>query len=98
MVDTFKIQRFQLLYFSDATELPVEEVPPLSDYTPVKEPTLPRSPVTTLSQPPSSPPLVEERTEKITGFKKAMVKTMSDALKIPHFGYSDEVLLNKLIR
>lgn len=58
----------------------------------------PRSPPTTAPAPPSPSALVEDRIEKITGFKKAMVKTMSDALKIPHFGYSDEVVLNKLIR
>lgn len=32
------------------------------------------------------------------GFQKAMVKTMSAALKIPHFGYKDEVDLSQLVR
>lgn len=31
------------------------------------------------------------------GFHKAMVKTMSAALKIPHFGYCDEVDLSRLV-
>lgn len=32
------------------------------------------------------------------GFQKAMVKTMSAALKIPHFGYCDEVDLMELVQ
>lgn len=33
-----------------------------------------------------------------TGFQKAMVKIMTVALKIPHFGYCDEVDLTELVR
>ncbi|NXR21435.1 ODB2 dehydrogenase, partial [Cinclus mexicanus] len=40
----------------------------------------------------------KDRTEPVTGFQKAMVKTMSAALKIPHFGYSDEVDLTQLVQ
>uniref|UniRef100_A0A1A8PK81 Dihydrolipoamide acetyltransferase component of pyruvate dehydrogenase complex n=1 Tax=Nothobranchius rachovii TaxID=451742 RepID=A0A1A8PK81_9TELE len=36
-------------------------------------------------------------TEPIKGFHKAMVKTMMAALKIPHFGYCDEVDLSRLV-
>uniref|UniRef100_A0A1A7W8B9 Dihydrolipoamide acetyltransferase component of pyruvate dehydrogenase complex n=1 Tax=Iconisemion striatum TaxID=60296 RepID=A0A1A7W8B9_9TELE len=36
-------------------------------------------------------------TEPIKGFHKAMVKTMMTALKIPHFGYCDEVDLSRLV-
>lgn len=31
------------------------------------------------------------------GFHKAMVKTMTAALKTPHFGYCDEVDLSRLV-
>uniref|UniRef100_A0A8C2CM96 Dihydrolipoamide acetyltransferase component of pyruvate dehydrogenase complex n=1 Tax=Cyprinus carpio TaxID=7962 RepID=A0A8C2CM96_CYPCA len=40
----------------------------------------------------------KDHTEPIKGFQKAMVKTMSAALKIPHFGYKDEVDLSQLVR
>lgn len=32
------------------------------------------------------------------GFQKAMVKTMTAAMKIPHFGYCDQVDLNRLVK
>ncbi|KAG9266636.1 lipoamide acyltransferase component of branched-chain alpha-keto acid dehydrogenase complex, mitochondrial [Astyanax mexicanus] len=40
----------------------------------------------------------KDHTEPLKGFHKAMVKTMSAALKIPHFGYKDEVDLTQLVR
>ncbi|KAF7703105.1 lipoamide acyltransferase component of branched-chain alpha-keto acid dehydrogenase complex, mitochondrial [Silurus meridionalis] len=40
----------------------------------------------------------KDRTEPLKGFHKAMVKTMTAALKIPHFGYKDEVDLSQLVR
>ncbi|KAM3668599.1 lipoamide acyltransferase component of branched-chain alpha-keto acid dehydrogenase complex, mitochondrial isoform 2-T2 [Ammospiza maritima maritima] len=40
----------------------------------------------------------KDKTEPVTGFQKAMVKTMSAALKIPHFGYSDEIDLTQLVQ
>ncbi|KAG9350838.1 hypothetical protein JZ751_024727 [Albula glossodonta] len=40
----------------------------------------------------------KDRTEPLKGFHKAMVKTMTAALKIPHFGYCDEVDLTRLVR
>ncbi|XP_035987684.1 lipoamide acyltransferase component of branched-chain alpha-keto acid dehydrogenase complex, mitochondrial [Fundulus heteroclitus] len=36
-------------------------------------------------------------TEPLKGFHKAMMKTMTAALKIPHFGYCDEVDLSRLV-
>uniref|UniRef100_A0A3B3R789 Dihydrolipoamide acetyltransferase component of pyruvate dehydrogenase complex n=1 Tax=Paramormyrops kingsleyae TaxID=1676925 RepID=A0A3B3R789_9TELE len=40
----------------------------------------------------------KDHTEPLKGFHKAMVKTMTAALKIPHFGYCDEVDMSKLVR
>ncbi|XP_067124695.1 lipoamide acyltransferase component of branched-chain alpha-keto acid dehydrogenase complex, mitochondrial [Centruroides vittatus] len=39
----------------------------------------------------------QDRVEPIKGFKKAMVKTMSHALQIPHFGYCDEINVTNLV-
>ncbi|XP_026200773.1 lipoamide acyltransferase component of branched-chain alpha-keto acid dehydrogenase complex, mitochondrial [Anabas testudineus] len=50
--------------------------------------------------PPSTPKPVftgKDITEPLKGFSKAMVKTMTAALKIPHFGYCDEVDLSRLV-
>nr|XP_042135728.1 lipoamide acyltransferase component of branched-chain alpha-keto acid dehydrogenase complex, mitochondrial isoform X2 [Peromyscus maniculatus bairdii] len=54
----------------------------------------------TFPMPISKPPVFtgKDRTEPVTGFQKAMVKTMSAALKIPHFGYCDEVDLTELVK
>ncbi|EHB02161.1 Lipoamide acyltransferase component of branched-chain alpha-keto acid dehydrogenase complex, mitochondrial [Heterocephalus glaber] len=48
----------------------------------------------------SKPPVFigKDKTEPVTGFQKAMVKTMSAALKIPHFGYCDELDLTELLK
>lgn len=55
---------------------------------------------TPLPTPVAKPPVFtgQDRTELITGFRKAMAKTMTAALKIPHFGYCDEVDLTELVR
>uniref|UniRef100_UPI003AAE093A lipoamide acyltransferase component of branched-chain alpha-keto acid dehydrogenase complex, mitochondrial n=1 Tax=Centroberyx gerrardi TaxID=166262 RepID=UPI003AAE093A len=50
--------------------------------------------------PPAAPKPVftgKDLTQPLTGFHKAMVKTMTAALKIPHFGYCDEVDLSRLV-
>ncbi|XP_008335526.1 lipoamide acyltransferase component of branched-chain alpha-keto acid dehydrogenase complex, mitochondrial isoform X2 [Cynoglossus semilaevis] len=50
--------------------------------------------------PPTTPRPVfsgKDITEPLKGFHKAMVKTMTAALKIPHFGYCDEVDLTRLV-
>ncbi|XP_028857659.1 lipoamide acyltransferase component of branched-chain alpha-keto acid dehydrogenase complex, mitochondrial isoform X2 [Denticeps clupeoides] len=40
----------------------------------------------------------KDHTEPLKGFHKAMVRTMTAALKIPHFGYCDEVDVTQLAR
>lgn len=42
--------------------------------------------------------LQPDRTVPIKGFQKAMVQTMTQALKIPHFVYSDELSVTQLTR
>ncbi|XP_046405471.1 lipoamide acyltransferase component of branched-chain alpha-keto acid dehydrogenase complex, mitochondrial [Ischnura elegans] len=41
--------------------------------------------------------IVSDKTVPVTGFTRVMVKTMSAALKIPHFVYSDEINVSRLI-
>jgi 2-oxoisovalerate dehydrogenase E2 component (dihydrolipoyl transacylase) len=40
----------------------------------------------------------KDRTEPLKGMVKAMSKSMSEALKIPHFGYCDEIDMTNLVR
>lgn len=50
--------------------------------------------------PPATPTPVftgKDVTEPIKGFQKAMVRTMTAAMKIPHFGYCDQVDLSRLV-
>ncbi|XP_038167305.1 lipoamide acyltransferase component of branched-chain alpha-keto acid dehydrogenase complex, mitochondrial [Arvicola amphibius] len=63
-------------------------------------PPLPQAKDRPFPTPVSKPPVFtgKDRTEPVTGFQKAMVKTMSAALKIPHFGYCDEVDLTELVK
>jgi len=39
----------------------------------------------------------QDRVEPLKGIQKAMMKTMSEALQIPHFGYCDEIDVGKLV-
>ncbi|KAM5256612.1 lipoamide acyltransferase component of branched-chain alpha-keto acid dehydrogenase complex, mitochondrial isoform 2-T2 [Ctenodactylus gundi] len=63
-------------------------------------PPSPQPKESTIPIPISKPPVFigKDRTEPVTGFQKAMVKTMSAALRIPHFGYCDEVDLTELVK
>lgn len=50
--------------------------------------------------PPRPAPVVlgKDRTEKMGVISKAMTRAMVEALKIPHFGYNDEVDMSQLVR
>uniref|UniRef100_A0A0A1WSR6 Dihydrolipoamide acetyltransferase component of pyruvate dehydrogenase complex n=1 Tax=Zeugodacus cucurbitae TaxID=28588 RepID=A0A0A1WSR6_ZEUCU len=49
------------------------------------------------SAPKAASPVVADRVEPLKGVPKAMLKAMSESLKIPHFAYSDEIDMTKLI-
>lgn len=42
--------------------------------------------------------LLEDKKVPVTGFTKAMVKSMTEAMKIPHFGFSDEYDVTNLVK
>uniref|UniRef100_A0A9J2P1N4 Dihydrolipoamide acetyltransferase component of pyruvate dehydrogenase complex n=1 Tax=Ascaris lumbricoides TaxID=6252 RepID=A0A9J2P1N4_ASCLU len=42
-------------------------------------------------------PLSADQTKPIRGYTRVMIKSMSEALKIPHFGYNDEIVMDKAI-
>lgn len=50
------------------------------------------------SRPQSAPPAREDRREPLKGIRKGMARAMSEALKIPHFGYCDEVDMGALVK
>jgi 2-oxoisovalerate dehydrogenase E2 component (dihydrolipoyl transacylase) len=83
-----------------AAKPPPAHIPP--QYTPV---TAPPPAVAKPAPPPPPPPVFQpapailgkDRTEPLKGFAKAMTKIMTEALKIPHFGYKDEIDMTALV-
>lgn len=74
-------------------------------YDEVKHPAPVVTPAAEKKPAPSPPHAVQrpvftgkDRTEPLNGFQKAMVKTMTAALKIPHLGFCEEVDLTQLVR
>ncbi|KAI6234149.1 Dihydrolipoamide acetyltransferase component of pyruvate dehydrogenase complex [Aphelenchoides fujianensis] len=45
-----------------------------------------------------TPKLTEDKVVPIRGYTRAMIRSMSEALRIPHFGYNDEYTVDELIR
>ncbi|XP_076055513.1 dihydrolipoamide branched chain transacylase E2 [Oratosquilla oratoria] len=77
-----------------AKPAPLPAPRPVTIKAPAAQPTPPRQPIL----PPSMPVILgEDKTEAIKGFKKAMVKTMTVAMSIPHFGYCDEIDMTSLV-
>ncbi|KAJ1346051.1 Dbt1p [Parelaphostrongylus tenuis] len=66
------------------------------DHSPI--PTHVRAPPTVSTRSPSKlSPLSKDRLVPLRGYTRTMIKTMTEALKIPHFGYDDEVRADALI-
>ncbi|KAJ0065553.1 hypothetical protein NL108_013472, partial [Boleophthalmus pectinirostris] len=77
---------------------PIQEIQPPPP-APAAMATKPQIPMATKPIPAMPKPVFSGKdvTEPLKGFHKAMVKTMTAALKIPHFGYCDEVDLSRLV-
>merc|ERR1712179_267499 len=78
-------------------------VPPPAHAPPVQ----PAKPAAAPAAKPAAPPapvrpapvfLGQDKTEPTSFMVKAMTKSMSEALKIPHFGYKDEVDMSQLVQ
>ncbi|XP_066503621.1 lipoamide acyltransferase component of branched-chain alpha-keto acid dehydrogenase complex, mitochondrial [Hoplias malabaricus] len=77
---------------------PFQEIQPPPPAAPSAKPQVKKTP-TSLPTPIAPKPVFtgKDHTEPLKGFQKAMVKTMTAALKIPHFGYKDEVDVTQLV-
>jgi len=85
-----------------ASKSPVPPPPHTPPVRPVATPAA--APAPTRAPAPAPPPvrpapvfLGEDRTEPTSFMVKAMTKSMSEALKIPHFGYKDEIDMSQLV-
>lgn len=72
--------------------------------TPVTKPSPSSSSTTTTTSTPTPAPVIQvaspsaqDKVVPIRGIQRAMVKSMTAALKVPTFGYSDEIALDNLI-
>uniref|UniRef100_A0A7E4ZS76 Dihydrolipoamide acetyltransferase component of pyruvate dehydrogenase complex n=1 Tax=Panagrellus redivivus TaxID=6233 RepID=A0A7E4ZS76_PANRE len=67
------------------------QIPPASsESTPTKPASSPVAPVTIVKG--------EDKVVPVRGYTRAMVKSMSESLKIPHFGYDDEIYFDQLVK
>jgi 2-oxoisovalerate dehydrogenase E2 component (dihydrolipoyl transacylase) len=89
-----------LSYTSTKTPVPTlaHTAPVFKAETPAATPTqapAPAKPAVPLPVRPASVFIGQNRTEHTSFMIKAMTKSMSEALKIPHFGYKDEIDMSK---
>ncbi|XP_033636519.1 lipoamide acyltransferase component of branched-chain alpha-keto acid dehydrogenase complex, mitochondrial-like isoform X1 [Asterias rubens] len=86
-----------------ASKPPMTAAPPVQQVSAFQSPpqtqTLPPASASVMPPPRPAQPVVigKDYTEPITGIKKAMVKTMTAANTIPHFGYCDEIDVTSLM-
>jgi len=75
-------------------------VPPVASRPMAPAPQQAAAPPAPLPLPPRPAPVIvgKDRVEKTNVIVKAMTKTMVEALKIPHFGYKDEVDMTQLVK
>ncbi|XP_068175101.1 lipoamide acyltransferase component of branched-chain alpha-keto acid dehydrogenase complex, mitochondrial [Antennarius striatus] len=89
-----------LNYLAKQTGAILPPTPPPAPAAAAAAPCSPAIPPAAIKAPPTTPKPIftgKDVTEPLKGFHKAMVKTMTAALKIPHFGYCDDVDLTRLV-
>lgn len=64
---------------------------------PAAAPKAPAPPPKLPLRPPTAQVAVQDRVEPVKGIRKAMAKTMTQSLSIPHFGYCDEIDVTRLV-
>lgn len=80
-----RVLKEDVLTFSKAAEAPVSSEP-----APSAQPTP--------SSAAAAPPSAEEKVMPLTAIQKQMFKTMTNSLSIPHFLYTDEVNMDRLVQ
>ena len=54
-------------------------------------------PAAAVKSAPRLAPLTADRIVPLKGYSRAMLKTMTEANQIPHFGYNDEIVVDRLV-
>merc|ERR1712106_164385 len=79
--------------------IPAHTAPMYTPATPAAAPApTPAKPAAPVPVRPAPIFLGEDRTEATSFMMKAVTKSMSEALKIPHFGYKDEIDMSQLVK
>ncbi|XP_042875214.1 lipoamide acyltransferase component of branched-chain alpha-keto acid dehydrogenase complex, mitochondrial-like [Penaeus japonicus] len=100
-----RILKEDLLQYLEARKsgkkAPTPSAPTRPVVTTADKPTSP-PPTAVPKAPPKLPPsmpviLGEDKQVPIKGFQRAMVKSMTQAMKVPHFGYCDEIDMTALV-
>jgi len=94
-----RVLKEDILAFVASKDLPVSAPPAFTPPPRVAAPVAaapPPPPAPVFKPPPAI--LGKDKTEPIKGFTKAMTKIMTESLKIPHFGYKDELDMSALVK
>ena len=93
-----RVLKEDILVFLEGGRSRVETPPPPPVFTPpVAAPSPPAGPAVVPPARPAPVFLGQDKTEPAGPIVKAMTKSMMEALKIPHFGYKDEIDMSQLV-
>jgi len=90
-----RVLKDDVFAFVDALKAPAKPLAPPA----APKPQTPSPPPKSIPRPVFlSPTVVEDKTVPASVMVKAMTKSMVEALKIPHFGYKDEIDMSQLVK